>query len=263
MGRLAVRFVALGYLAMLLMVPVTLIVYRALQDGVPAFWQAVSNPDAMHAFWLTLVIALIAVPANAVFGVICSILLVRHRFPGRALLGTLIDLPLGISPVVAGLALVLVYGRMGWFGPWLDTHQIQIIFALPGMVLATMFITLPFVAREVVPVLQEIGTEQERAAETLGATGLQIFRRVTLPSIRAGVGYGVVLATARALGEFGAVSVVSGNLVGQTETMTLLVENRFNNFDLSGAYAASVVLALMAILTLIIMNLFKAKGEVA
>jgi sulfate transport system permease protein len=262
-ARLTLRVLALGYLALLLMVPVGLIVHRSFGSGIPAFWQSVSSPDAMHAFWMTLIIALIAVPANALFGIICAILLVRHRFVGRSLLGTFIDLPLGVSPVVAGLAIVLVYGRIGWFGPWLDTHQIQIIFALPGMVLATMFVCLPFVAREVIPVLQEIGIEQERAAETLGATGFQTFRRITLPSIRAGVGYGVVLATARALGEFGAVSVVSGNLVGKTETLTLLVENRFNNFDLSGAYAASVVLAVMAILTLVIMNLFKPRGVAA
>jgi sulfate transport system permease protein len=262
-ARLTLRFVAIGYLALLLMVPVGMILYRSLENGVPAFWQSISTPDAVHAFWLTLLIAVIAVPANTLFGVVCSILLVRHRFVGRTLLSTLIDLPLGVSPVVAGLALVLVYGRFGWLGPWLDARNIQIIFALPGMVMATMFVCLPFVAREVIPVLQEIGTEQERAAETLGARPVQIFWRVTLPSIRAGVGYGVVLATARALGEFGAVSVVSGNLMGQTETLTLLVQNRFDNFDLSGAYAASVVLALMAVLTLLIMNFFKPRGDAA
>jgi sulfate transport system permease protein len=261
--KLMLRLIALAYLALLLLVPLALVGYRSLQNGLPDFWQSVSAPDAMHAFWLTLIIALICVPANAVFGIACAVILARHNFPGRAALGALIDLPLGVSPVVAGLALVLVYGRFGWLGPVLDSHNVRVVFAVPGMVLATIFVSLPFVAREVVPVLQEIGMQQEQAANTLGASGFQTFRRVTLPSIREGVSYGVVLATARALGEFGAVSVVSGNLVGQTQTLTLLVQSRFENFDLTGAYAASVVLALMAVMTLITMNLLKPRGEAA
>src|SRR5919199_4083309 len=230
-GKLSLRFVVLAYLAVLILVPVGMVLFRAFENGLGAAWSSATTPEAMHAFWLTLLIALIAVPANTVFGVLCALVLVRHRFPGKALLSAFVDLPLGVSPVVVGLALVIVYGRFGWFGGWLFDHDIQVIFALPGMVLATVFISLPFVVREVVPVLQEIGTEQEQAAATLGASPLQIFWRVTLPAIRSGVGYGVVLTTARALGEFGAVSIVSGRLAGQTETLTLYVEDRFQAFD--------------------------------
>jgi sulfate transport system permease protein len=256
-AKLTLRFLALAYVGLLLIVPVGLIIYRSVGNGLPAFWQSITSPDAVHAFWLTLLIAVIAVPANTVFGIVCALLLVRREFPGRALLSAFIDLPLGVSPVVVGLALILVYGQFGTIGSWLTSHGIQVIFAVPGMVVATMFVSLPFVAREVIPVLEEVGIEQEQAAETLGASALQTFRRITLPSIRAGVGYGVVLAMARALGEFGAVSVVSGKLIGQTETLTLLVQDRFDNFDLSGAYSASVVLAAMAILTLLIMKRFQ------
>jgi sulfate transport system permease protein len=262
LGRLALRFVALGYLTTLVVLPVGLIVWRSLGSGLGTAWQSITEPSALHALWLTVLIALIAVPANAVFGVLCALLLVRHRFPGRSLLGAFVDLPLGVSPVVVGLALVLVYGRFGWFGGWFEGHGIQIIYALPGMVLATIFVSLPFVAREIVPVLREAGTEQEQAATTLGASPWQVFWKITLPSVRVGLSYGVVLGMARAIGEFGAVVVVSGNLIGQTETMTLLVQNRFNNFDLTGAYAASVVLAAMALLTLFAMSLLKPREGV-
>jgi sulfate transport system permease protein len=213
----------------------------------------------VHAFWLTVLIVVITVPVNTVFGVLCALVLVRHRFPGKAILNAIIDLPVAISPVIVGLALYIVYGREGWFGPGLLAHGLRVIFALPGMVLATIFISLPFVVREVVPVLREIGTEQEQAAQTLGASPLHIFWRVTLPAIRAGVTYGVVLTTARALGEFGAVSIVSGRLAGQTETLTLYVQERFEQFDLTGAYTAAVVLALLALATVVAMNLFKGR----
>jgi sulfate transport system permease protein len=195
------------------------------------------------------------VPANTVFGVICAIAIVRRRFPGKGLVNAFVDLPLALSPVVVGLAFLLLYGNSGW----LDDLPFDVVFAFPGMVLATIFVSLPFVVREVVPVLREIGTEQEQAASTLGASPFQTFRRVTLPAIRWAVAYGVVLTTARALGEFGAVSVVSGRIVGQTETMTLHVEERYQSFDLVGAYAASVVLAVLAIATLLAMSLFRPK----
>jgi sulfate transport system permease protein len=248
--RLLLRFIALGYLAAVLLVPVGAVIWRAFGDGIAPVWQAVTTPDALHAFWLTTLIAAIAVPLNTVFGVACAVVLVRQRFWGRRLLDAVIDLPFAISPVVIGLALILVYGQAGW----LAERGIQVIFSLPGMVLATVFVSLPYVVREVTPVLREVGTEQEEAAWTLGASPLRSFLRVTLPSIRWGVAYGVVLTTARALGEFGAVSIVSGRLAGQTETLTLYVENRFEGFDLVGAYAAALVLAALALLILLAMT---------
>jgi sulfate transport system permease protein len=255
--RYVLRFVALGYLAALLVVPVGVVVYRAFQDGVGTFFSAITTPEAMHALWLTVLIALIAVPANTVFGVLCALAIVRRRFRGHGLVNSIVDLPLALSPVVVGLALVLVYGRNGWWGQTLIDNGFQVIFALPGMVLATIFVSLPFVVREVVPVLREIGDEQEEAAATLGASSWQTFWRVTLPAIRWGIAYGVVLTTARALGEFGAVSVVSGRIAGRTETMTLHVEERFQSFDLTGAYASSVVLAMLAVATLLAMTLLR------
>ena len=257
MAKYVLRFTALGYLGALLVVPVGLVVYRAFSDGVGDFLAAITTPEAMHALWLTVLIALIAVPANTVFGVLCALAIVRRRFRGHGLVNSIVDLPLALSPVVVGLALVLVYGRNGWWGGWLIDNGFQVIFALPGMVLATIFVSLPFVVREVVPVLREIGDEQEQAASTLGASSWQTFWRVTLPAIRWGVAYGVVLTTARALGEFGAVSVVSGRIAGRTETMTLHVEERFHSFDLTGAYASSVVLALLAVVTLLAMTLLR------
>jgi sulfate/thiosulfate transport system permease protein len=254
-SRIGLRTAALGYLGLLLAAPVGLVFYRAFEHGLGPAWDAVTTPEAQHAFWMTILMVAVAVPANTLFGVITAIALVRHRFRGRAILNALIDLPFAVSPVVIGLALILVYGENGWFGSWLAERGIQVIFAPPGMILATIFVSLPFVVREVQPVLREIGTEQEQAASTLGASGFQTFWRITLPSIRWALTYGVVLATARALGEFGALSVVSGNIQGQTETLTLFVEQRFRQFDLTGAYAASVVLAILAIGTLLSMNL--------
>lgn len=259
MGRYALRGVALGYLGLLLALPVGIVFYRALEKGIGPLIESVTTPEAMHAFWLTLVMVAVAVPLNTLFGVLCALVLVRQRFRGRALLNAAVDLPFAVSPVVIGLALILVYGNEGWVGGWLAENGIQVIFSPLGMVLATVFVSLPFVVREVVPVLREIGTEQEQAAATLGASPMQAFFRITLPAIRWGVAYGVVLTTARALGEFGAVSVVSGKLSGRTQTATLHVEERFQAFDLAGAYAAAVVLALFALVTLLAMNLIKPK----
>ena len=259
-SKYALRILGLGYLTLLLGIPVALVFFNAFQDGVGAAWDAVTTPEAQHAFYLTMVMVAVAVPLNTIFGILCALAIVRQRFRGRAVLNAMVDLPFAVSPVVVGLALLLVYGRRdGWVGEWFSEHGIQIIFSVPGMILATMFVSLPFVAREVIPVLREIGNEQEQAAATLGAGGLQTFFRVTLPAIRWGVAYGVVLTTARALGEFGAVSVVSGKISGQTETATTYVENRFLRFDETGAYAASVVLALLALATLLAMNVIKPK----
>src|ERR671930_406682 len=248
-GRYALRTAVLAYLGLLLGAPAGYVFWKTFEHGVAPAWHAVTAPDAVHALKLTLTLAATAVPANPVFGVLAALAIVRHRFPGAGVFNAVVDLPLALSPVVVGLALLVLYGRGGWLGG----HHV--VFALPGMALATMFVSLPFVVREVVPVLREIGTEQEQAAATLGASPLQTFFRITLPAIRWGVAYGVVLTTARALGEFGAVSIVSGKLAGRTETLTLHVENRFQGFDLTGAYAASVVLALMALATLLAMNL--------
>jgi sulfate transport system permease protein len=248
-SRLALRFTALAYLAALLLVPVGLIFYRTFEHGVGAVWDSITTPAAISAFWLTIEVAAIAVPLNTAFGIVAALALARGRFRGKWLLDALIDLPFAISPVVIGLALVLVYGREGWI-----ELPFQVIFSLPGIVLATIFVSLPFVVREVTPVLREIGDEQEQAAATLGATSWQTFWRITLPAIRWGVAYGVVLTTARAIGEFGAVSVVSGKVAGETMTLTLLVEQRFTNYDLAGAYAASALLAVIAFATLLLMT---------
>jgi sulfate transport system permease protein len=258
-SRLGLRFFALGYLSLLLLIPIAMIFFRAFEDGAGAALDAVTTPEALHAFYLTILIAAIAVSANTIFGVGCALLLVRTNFRGKALLNAAIDVPFAISPVVIGLSLYLLYGREGWFGSWFLDNGIEILFSLPGMVLATIFVSLPFVVREVVPVLHEIGDEQEQAAQTLGANWWQTFWRVTLPAIRWGVAYGVVLATARALGEFGAVAIVSGRIVNETETAPLWVWREFGQFNLTGAYAASLVLALIAISTLLAMNAFKRK----
>jgi sulfate transport system permease protein len=254
-GKYAVRFAALGYLAFLLALPVGYVFWRTFRHGFWPAWHAVTTPDALHALKVTLILAGIAVPANTIFGVLAALAIVRYRFPGAGVFNAVVDLPLALSPVVVGLALFLLYGRGGWLGG----HHV--LFALPGMVLATMFVSLPFVVREVVPVLREIGTEQEQAAATLGASAWQSFWRVTWPGIRWATAYGVVLTTARALGEFGAVSVVSGRLAGQTESLTLYVQDRYQGFDEVGAYAAAVVLALIAVTTLILMTALKPKEE--
>jgi sulfate/thiosulfate transport system permease protein len=259
--RIGLRVVALLYLAALLAIPVGLVFYRTFEHGIGSVYDSISTPAAIHAFWLTIEIAAIAVPLNTIFGVLTAMALVRGRFRGKNVVEAIIDLPFAISPVVIGLALILVYGHSGWLGTWLVDNGIQVIFAVPGMVLATIFVSLPFVVREVAPVLREIGDEQEQAAATLGANPRQTFLRITLPAIRWGIAYGVVLSTARAVGEFGAVSVVSGKTSGQPETLTLLVEKRFQNFDLAGAYAASALLAVIALATLLAMTLIKPRKE--
>ena len=257
LSRYGLRFAALSYLTLLLVLPVAMVFRRAFENGVGAAWDAVTTPEAKHAFLITIVIALIAVPANTIFGIACAIAIVRHRFPGKGVVNAIVDLPLALSPIVVGLSFLLLFGTGGWFAG----VPFEVLFALPAMVLATIFVSLPFVVREVVPVLREIGTEQEQAASTLGASSWQTFRRVTLPAIRWAVAYGVVLTTARALGEFGAVSVVSGRISGQTETLPLFVRKQFEVFNQGGGYAASMVLAALALMTLLFMNLINKKEE--
>jgi len=255
--KLGLRGIALGYLVVVLLAPLVMVFYRTFQAGLHPIWAALSDPNTVHAFKVTLIAAAIAVPLNTLFGVLCGLAIVRRRFPGKGLLNAFIDLPLAVSPVVIGLCLYLLYGRDGWFGSWFLGHGIQILFALPSIVLATVFVSVPFVAREVIPTLRELGTEQEQAAATLGATGWQRFWRITLPSIRWAVIYGVVLTTARCLGEYGAVAMVSGGVLGKTQTAPLLVDNYMNNFNTTGAYAASLVLALIAVVVLVAMTLVK------
>jgi sulfate transport system permease protein len=254
---LTLRLVAIGYIVMLLAAPLAIIFYRTFRHGFHPFWTAINQPLATHALKLTLTVALWSVPLNAVFGILCALWIVRRPSKLTTVVSALVDLPLALSPVVVGLSLLLLYGRGGWFGDWLLAHGHQVAFATPAMVLATIFVSLPFVTREVVPLLREIGTEQEQAAWTLGASALNTFRRITLPAIRPAVMYGVVLTTARCLGEFGAVSVVSGNIQGRTQTLTLYVEDRFTSYDVTGAYSVSVLLAGLAILTLLLANLRK------
>jgi sulfate/thiosulfate transport system permease protein len=259
--RLGVRVVALGYLCVLLLAPVAMIFYRTFEHGLAPVWSSITASNFQHAFLLSIEVVAIAVPLNTAFGIGMALLLERGRFRGRGLLGMVIDLPFAISPVVVGLALVLVYGQTGWFGDWLSAHGAQVIFSVPGIVIATAVVSLPFVARETIPVLRELGTDAEQAAATLGASSWQTFWRVTLPAIRWGVVYGVMLTTARALGEFGAVSVISGRIEGQTQTLPLYVQDRFENFDMTGAYAAAVLLALLALGTLLAMNLLARSGR--
>jgi len=258
--RHLLRFVALVYLVAILLAPLAMVFWRTFEHGLAPVWAALSDPETLHAFRVTLLVTVIAVPLNTVFGIVAGLAIVRRRFPGKGLLNAFIDLPLALSPVVVGLALFLLYGRNGWFGG-LSNHGIQVLFAWPGVVLAVVFVSLPFVAREVIPTLRELGDEQEQAAQTLGASAWQTFRRITLPSIRWAVVYGVVLTTARCLGEYGAVAIVSGRIVGQTETATLRVDDSYQNFDLTGAYAISLVLAVIAVAVLIAMTLTKPKEQ--
>ena len=254
-ARLGLRFIALAYLALLLLLPVGLVFEKTFAQGLSAVWSSLTTPAAISAFWLTVEITAIAVVANTAFGIICALVIVRGRGRARWLLDVVIDIPFVISPIIVGLSLILVYGTTtGWFGSWLGRHGIPVIFAPLGMILATVFVSLPFVVREVVPVLREVGNEQEEAAATLGASRLQTFVRITLPSIRWGLTYGVVLTTARALGEFGAVLVVSGNIAGKTQTLPLLVDTRAGNLDTSGAYTAGALLAAISILVLVVMS---------
>jgi sulfate transport system permease protein len=254
---LSLRAVALGYLTVLLLLPIGVVFWRTFEHGIGTAWSWMTTPAGISAFWLTVLVAVIAVPLNTVFGVGCALVLVRGKARGRAALGALIDLPFLVSPVIVGLALILVYGQTGWFGQWFTAHGVRIIYATPGLVLATIFVSLPFVVREVTPVLIEVGDEQEQAAATLGASRWQTFRRVTLPSIRWGVGYGVVLTTARALGEIGAVLVVSSLVAGSSLTLPLLVYERASQIDagsITGAYAAATELAVMSLIVLLTMT---------
>jgi sulfate/thiosulfate transport system permease protein len=260
-SRLGLRAVALGYLLLVLLAPLGLVFYRTFQSGLRPVWQALSDPLTVHAFEVTLEATAIAVPLNTVFGIVCALAIVRRRFRGKGLLNAFVDLPLAISPVVIGLALYLLYGRTGWFGGWLLGHGIQVLFALPSIVLVTVFVSVPFVAREVIPTLRELGNEQEQAAATLGATRRQRFWRITLPSIRWAVIYGIVLTTARCLGEYGAVAIVSGRIEGVTQTATLRVEEYWQNFNTAGAYAVSLVLATIAVLALVAMTLIRPREE--
>ncbi|MDN5758443.1 MAG: sulfate ABC transporter permease subunit [Tomitella sp.] len=259
-GRLALRFGALAYVAVLLLVPVGLILWRTFEHGLGTFWDWISTPAAVSALNVSLLIVAIVVPLNAVFGVGIAIALARGRFRGRRLLQALVDLPFGVSGVVVGSALMLLWGSGGWFG-FLHDWGFQVIFALPGMVLAMWFVTLPFVVREVEPVLAEIGEEQEQAAATLGSGRWQTFRRITLPGIRWGLTYGIVLTVARSLGEFGAVIMVSSGLAGHTQTLTLLVEARHQAGNEYGAYAAATLLMMVAVATLGLMSLFNRKRK--
>jgi sulfate/thiosulfate transport system permease protein len=257
-ARLSLRAVALLYLLLLLLLPVAVVFAKTFEHGFSVAWGWMTTPAAISSFWLSLLMAVIAVPLNTIFGVSCAIVLVRRRGRAAAILDAFIDLPFLVSPVIVGLALTLVYGIHGWFGNWFANHGIRIIFAWPGMALATVFVSLPFVVREVAPVLMEIGEEQEQAAATLGASGWQTFWRITLPSIRWGVAYGVVLSTARALGEIGAVLVVSSLVAGQTLTLPLLVYQRDSQIgagSITGAYAAATELAVISLVVLLAMTL--------
>jgi sulfate transport system permease protein len=260
--RYGLRAVALAYLAAILVLPVSMVVVNAFGDGIGPVLDALRDPAFLHALQLTVTAVVIAVPLNTVFGVVCALALVRRGSDrGSWLLNSAIGLPLALSPVVVGLSLVLVYGRDGWLGSWLVANGIPVVFSTPGIVLATVFVTLPFVVREVVPVLREIGSDQEEVSWTLGAGPAQTFRRITLPAIRWGVAYGVVLTTARALGEYGAVAVVSGRLAGKTETLTIHVDEQYLRFNEVAAYTTSLVLALLAVLTLVALSVLQPRHE--
>jgi len=254
--------IAIGYLALIQYIPALNVFFQAFKKGVGPFLENLAKTDFLYAAWLTLLLALITVPINTVFGLCAAWAIARHKFPGRAIVLSIIDLPFSISPVVAGLMIVLLYGRNGWFGPFLQAHDIKIIFAFPGMVLATAFVSMPFVAREVIPVLEEFGSDQEEAAKTLGAKDWQIFWRVTLPSIRWGLLYGIILTNARAMGEFGAVSVVSGNIAAKTQSLPLFVEDAYKQYETEAAFSAAVLLAFLAVITLILKEILERKTRI-
>jgi sulfate transport system permease protein len=259
-GTYVRRALVVGYLFLLVVWPVSLVVLKTFDGGLGNLQDALSDPDVVFALQLTVYVAVWAVVINTIFGVGISLLLVRYDFWGRGVLSALIDLPLSVSPVVVGLALLLAYGGSnGTFGPALESAGLQVAFAPPGIILATAFVSLPLVIRELVPVLQEIGTEQEQAAKSLGAGPWQTFRRITLPSIKWALVYGVVLSLARSLGEFGAVKIVSGNVAGQTQTATLMVEQKYQDFEQGTAYATSFLLALIAVAALVVVTLLRPK----
>jgi sulfate transport system permease protein len=249
--------IGLAFIGLFLVLPLTSVFVEALRKGLAAYFDALATPDALAAIRLTLLVAAIAVPCNLVFGVVAAWAIAKFEFPGKSILITFIDLPFSVSPVVAGLIYVLLFGAHGWLGPWLREHDIQIIFAVPGIVLATIFVTFPFVARELIPLMQEQGTEEEEAALSLGASGWQTFWYVTLPNIKWALLYGVLLCNARAMGEFGAVSVVSGHIRGLTNTMPLHVEILYNEYNFVGAFAVASLLAFLALVTLILKSLLE------
>jgi sulfate transport system permease protein len=255
--KLLLGGLALGFIAILLLLPLALVFKEAFATGISAFWAAIVEPDSLAAVRLSLIAAAIAVPLNTVFGIAAAWSIAKFDFPGKTFLVTLIDLPFSVSPVVSGLIYVLVFGMQGWFGPALVNHDIHILFALPGIVLATIFVTFPFVARELIPLMMDQGRDEEEAAATLGASGLGTFLRVTLPNIKWGLLYGVLLCNARALGEFGAVSVVSGHIRGQTNTMPLHIELLYNNYDYVGAFAVAALLAMLGLITLALKSLLE------
>jgi sulfate transport system permease protein len=257
--KYGLRLIAVAYVGVLVMLPLILVTQRTISQGWWTFWNSISSPNAIHAFELTGIVTAWAVVINTVFGIGVAILLARYRFPGRRLLNVLIDVPVSISPIVVGLALILVYGpRDGWFGSTLAGAGIDIIFATPGMIMATVFVSLPLVVRELVPILEQEGMDQEIAARSLGANAFQRFKRITLPTIRWALAYGVVLSLARSIGEFGAIKVVSGNIIGQTQTVTLLVDERAEQFE-PGAYQASMVLVIVAVICMVAVSLIRPK----
>ena len=259
--RWALRLLAVGYVVILVVVPLGVMVLRTFEDGLAEFVESITSPEAITAITLSVEVAIQAVLINTIFGVTVSLLITRYRFRGRNVLNALIDVPVSVSPVIAGLALILVYGNNGWFGGFLQNIGVQVIYSVPGIVLATCFVSLPLVVRELIPVLDEIGLEQEQAGRSLGASAWQRLWRLTLPSVRWALAYGVVLSLARALGEFGAVRVVAGNVLGSTQTMPLLAAQRYNDLDESGAFAISFVMVAIAICCIIVVALLRPSDE--
>jgi sulfate/thiosulfate transport system permease protein len=254
--------IAIAYIIVIVYIPAINVFYQAFHKGFEPFIANLTRPDFLNAAKVTLLLALISVPINTIFGLCAAWSIARHKFPGRTLLLSIIDLPLSISPVVAGLMIMLLYGRQGWFGGWFQDRGIDIVFAVPGMVLATAFVSMPFVVREVIPILEEAGVDQEEAARTLGASDWQIFWRVTLPNIRWGLMYGILLTNARAMGEFGAVSVVSGNVANTTQSLPLFVEEVYKQYETEAAFSAAVILALLAAVTLVIKEVLESKTRI-
>jgi sulfate transport system permease protein len=257
--RWGLTSIAIGFIVLFLCLPLGLVLFQAFSKGWDAYWLALSQPDALAALRLTLIVALATVPLNTVFGIAAAWAITRFEFRGKSLLTTLIDLPFSVSPVISGLIFVLMFGAQGWFGEWLSAHDIKVIFATPGIILATLFITFPFVARELIPLMQEMGSEEEEAALSLGASGWKTFFLVTLPNIKWALLYGVLLCNARAMGEFGAVSVVSGHIRGLTNTLPLHVEVSYNDYDVIGAFASASILAGLAIVTLVLKSFLEWK----
>ena len=259
--RWTLTALALAFMALFLLLPLAAVFTEALRNGAAAYFDALKDPDAWSAIRLTLLTALVAVPLNLVFGIAAAWAIAKYEFKGKAFLTTLVDLPFSVSPVVAGLIYVLVFGAQGWFGPWLQAHDIKIVFAVPGIILATVFVTFPFIARELIPLMQAQGNDEEQAAIVLGASGWQTFWHVTLPNIKWGLIYGVILCNARAMGEFGAVSVVSGHIRGQTNTMPLHVEILYNEYQSVAAFAVASLLALLALVTLVLKSIVEWRHE--